>query len=109
MASGSAAMLTRAAELRVRLHDRHGQKAGRATILRMNGLLNDLMAKEVGVNDGHFLPQSLEINRHVVTIDPLPSGDMSASGAQSGHTDVSVICPLSGENLKTFVIPAPAD
>ena len=27
-----------------------------ATILRMNGLLNDLMAKEVGVNDGQFLP-----------------------------------------------------
>jgi hypothetical protein len=27
-----------------------------ATILRMNGLLTDLMAKEVGVNDGHFLP-----------------------------------------------------
>jgi len=24
-------------------------------ILRMNGLLNDLIAKEVGVNDGRFL------------------------------------------------------
>jgi arylsulfatase len=27
------------------------------TLLRMNALLNDLMAKEVGVNDGSFLPQ----------------------------------------------------
>ena len=27
----------------------------RETILRMNGLLNDLLAKEVGVNDGGFL------------------------------------------------------
>jgi hypothetical protein len=25
------------------------------TILRMNSLLNDLIAKEVGINDGHFL------------------------------------------------------
>jgi arylsulfatase len=31
----------------------------RATMLRMNGLLNELMAKEVGVNDGHFLPQDI--------------------------------------------------
>jgi hypothetical protein len=31
----------------------------RATILRMNQLLNDLTAKEVGVNDGHFLPQDI--------------------------------------------------
>ena len=31
----------------------------RATILRMNQLLNDLMAKEVGANDGHFLPQDI--------------------------------------------------
>jgi len=31
----------------------------RATIMRMNGLLNDLMAKEVGVNDGRFLPQDI--------------------------------------------------
>ena len=30
-----------------------------ATILRMNGLLNELMAKEVGVNDGRFLPQDI--------------------------------------------------
>jgi arylsulfatase len=31
----------------------------RALILRMNQLLNDLMAKEVGVNDGRFLPQDI--------------------------------------------------
>jgi len=31
----------------------------RATILRMNQLLNDLMAREVGVNDGRFLPQDI--------------------------------------------------
>jgi len=30
-----------------------------ATILRMNGLLNELMAKEVGFNDGRFLPQDI--------------------------------------------------
>jgi hypothetical protein len=30
-----------------------------ATILRLNGLLNDLIAKEVGVNDGRFLPQEI--------------------------------------------------
>ena len=29
------------------------------TILRMNGLLNELMAKEVGVNDGRFLPRDI--------------------------------------------------
>jgi hypothetical protein len=34
----------------------------RETILRMNKLLNELMAKEVGVNDGRFLPS--EIRRH---------------------------------------------
>jgi hypothetical protein len=27
------------------------------TILRMNALLNDLMDREVGVNDGKFLPE----------------------------------------------------
>jgi arylsulfatase len=31
----------------------------RATILRMNALLNDLMVKEVGVNDGRFLPEDI--------------------------------------------------
>jgi hypothetical protein len=30
-----------------------------AKILGMNGLLNDLMAREVGVNDGRFLPQDI--------------------------------------------------
>jgi arylsulfatase len=29
------------------------------TILRMNALLNDLMAREVGVNDGKFLPEAV--------------------------------------------------
>ena len=33
----------------------------RATILRMNGLMNDLMAKEVGVNDGRFLPREIRL------------------------------------------------
>jgi arylsulfatase len=32
--------------------EKHGK-----TILRLNALLNDLMAKEVGVNDGKFLPK----------------------------------------------------
>ncbi len=31
----------------------------KAEILRLNGLLNDLMAREVGVNDGRFLPESV--------------------------------------------------
>ena len=31
----------------------------RATIQRMNGLLNDLMTKEVGVNDGRFMAKAL--------------------------------------------------
>jgi arylsulfatase len=30
-----------------------------ATILRMNSLLNDLMAREVGINDGRFLPTDI--------------------------------------------------
>jgi hypothetical protein len=34
-------------------------KKNRATILRMNSLLNELMAKEVGVNDGRFLPHNI--------------------------------------------------
>lgn len=31
----------------------------KALILKMNALLNDLMSKEVGVNDGKFLPKSI--------------------------------------------------
>ena len=31
------------------------REKNRALILRMNGLLNELIAKEVGVNDGRFL------------------------------------------------------
>jgi len=38
------------------------------TILRMNDLLNDLMAQEVGVNDGSFLPKSIR-----------PKGEVAAS------------------------------
>ena len=33
------------------------------TILRLNGLLNDLMTREVGVNDGRFLPESVRPKR----------------------------------------------
>ena len=29
------------------------------TIMRLNGLLNELMAREVGVNDGSFLPKAV--------------------------------------------------
>lgn len=32
------------------------REKNQATILRLNGLLNDLMVREVGVNDGRFLP-----------------------------------------------------
>jgi arylsulfatase A-like enzyme len=34
-------------------------EANRATILRMNELLNDLITKEVGVNDGRFMAKAL--------------------------------------------------
>ena len=34
-------------------------ETNRATILRMNHLLNYLMAKEVGVNDARFLPREI--------------------------------------------------
>jgi arylsulfatase A-like enzyme len=34
-------------------------EANRATILRMNALLNDLITKEVGVNDGRFMAKAL--------------------------------------------------
>ena len=36
------------------------------TILRMNALLNDLMAKEVGKNDGAFLPTAVRPKQTVV-------------------------------------------
>jgi arylsulfatase len=35
------------------------RETNRDLILRMNGLLNDLIAKEVGFNDARFLPQSI--------------------------------------------------
>jgi hypothetical protein len=31
----------------------------KATILRMNALLNDLISREVGINDGRFLPNAV--------------------------------------------------
>jgi arylsulfatase A-like enzyme len=34
-------------------------KKNKDIILHMNGLLNELMAHEVGVNDGHFLPKAV--------------------------------------------------
>jgi arylsulfatase A-like enzyme len=37
----------------------------KATILRMNALLNDLIAREVGVNDGLFLPSPVRPKRSV--------------------------------------------
>jgi len=36
------------------------------TILRMNALLNDLMAKEVGKNDGAFLPAAVRPKQTVI-------------------------------------------
>jgi hypothetical protein len=44
-----------------------------ATILRMNGLLNDLIAKEVGVNDGRFLPQESR-PKMIATLPPSVDG-----------------------------------
>jgi arylsulfatase len=41
----------------------------RDTILRMNGLLNDLMAKEVGANDGGFLPKAVRPTGPPLTFD----------------------------------------
>jgi arylsulfatase len=39
------------------------------TILRMNALLNDLMAKEVGVNDGKFLPEDVRPKKPPLTFE----------------------------------------
>jgi arylsulfatase len=36
------------------------------TILRLNVLLNDLMAREVGVNDGRFLPESVRPKKRLL-------------------------------------------
>jgi hypothetical protein len=41
-----------------------------ALILRMNALLNELMAREVGVNDGQFLPPAVR-----------PKGSVCCGGA----------------------------
>jgi hypothetical protein len=39
------------------------------TILRLNGLLNDLMAREVGVNDGKFLPEDVRPKKPPLTFE----------------------------------------
>ena len=41
----------------------------RETILRLNGLLNDLMAREVGVNDGKFLPEVVRPKKPPLTFE----------------------------------------
>jgi arylsulfatase A-like enzyme len=41
----------------------------RETILRMNRMLNDLMAKEVGVNDGKFLPDAVRPRKPPLTFE----------------------------------------
>jgi arylsulfatase len=40
-----------------------------ATILRLNALLNDLMAREVGVDDGKFLPEAVRPKQPPMTFD----------------------------------------
>jgi arylsulfatase A-like enzyme len=42
------------------------QEANKEILLRMNALLNDLMAKEVGVNDGSFLPKVIRPKTDVI-------------------------------------------
>ena len=42
------------------------REKNKETILRMNALLNDLMAKEVGKNDGSFLPEVIRPKGEVV-------------------------------------------
>jgi arylsulfatase len=39
------------------------------TILRLNALLNDLMAREVGVNDGKFLPEVVRPRKPPLTFE----------------------------------------
>ena len=42
------------------------QEENREILLRMNTLLNDLMAKEVGINDGDFLPKVIRPKGEVI-------------------------------------------
>ena len=42
------------------------QEGNKEILLRMNALLNDLMAKEVGVNDGGFLPKVIRPKTDVI-------------------------------------------
>jgi arylsulfatase len=39
------------------------------TILRLNALLNDLMAREVSLNDGKFLPEVIRPKKPPMTFD----------------------------------------
>jgi hypothetical protein len=47
-----------------RLREKNGE-----TILRMNAQLNDLMAREVGVNDGKFLPEVVRPKKPPMTFE----------------------------------------
>jgi arylsulfatase len=44
--------------------EKNGEK-----ILRMNALLNDLMAREVGINDGKFLPEAVRPKKPPLTFE----------------------------------------
>jgi arylsulfatase len=54
-----------------------GPQKHESTILRMNKLLNELLAREVGVNDGQFLPKAVR-----------PKGPVLFAGASAGHGKV---------------------
>jgi arylsulfatase len=45
------------------------REKNRGTILRLNALLNDLMAREVGVNDGKFLPEVVRPRKPPLTFE----------------------------------------
>jgi arylsulfatase len=45
------------------------REQNREAILRMNALLNNLMAKEVGVNDGKFLPEAVRPKNPPMTFE----------------------------------------
>jgi arylsulfatase len=45
------------------------RKKNEKTILRLNTLLNDLMAREVGVNDGKFLPEAVRPKKPPLTFE----------------------------------------
>jgi arylsulfatase len=45
------------------------REQNRETILRLNALLNDFIAKEVGVDNGKFLPEAVRPNKPPLTFD----------------------------------------